>query len=337
MAAPPPLSVLLPVRNGEAVLEECLASLRDQVFGDFQILAVDDGSTDGTRELLREATRQDPRLRVLSQDPAGIVSALELARNRVRSPFLARMDADDVALPQRFQAQMELVRGEPGLTAVGTGVQYFPSREVKDGARRYEAWLNSLSTHGQMVRDLFVECPLAHPTLLVRAGAVELVGGYRDLGWPEDYDLILRLWAAGARFAKAPEPLLRWREGPGRLSRTAEEYAEASFRRCKVHHLLRTHLIGGRGVVIWGAGPVGKGFARELLGRGGRLEGFVDLSPGRIGQEIHGVGVVPPEGALAFSGALHLAAVGQPGAREEIRGNLRGLGLEELEDFLAVA
>ena len=337
MSPPPPLSVLLPVRNGEAFLQQALDSLQAQTFSAFEVLAVDDGSRDGTGEILRRASNSDPRIRVFRQEPLGIVSALERGRAFARGRYLARMDADDVSLPHRFEAQMRQMAEEPGLTAVGAGVRYFPRKRVKEGARRYEAWINSLRSHDEMVRDLFVECPLPHPTLLMRADLLGLVGGYRARGWPEDYDLIFRLWRGGGRFGKVAEPLLKWREGSRRLSRTHSDYSEDSFRKCKVHHLMRSHLAGGRGVVIWGAGPVGKAFARELRAQGGRLRAFVDLSPNRVGQEIHGAPVLPPFQARPLLEELHLAAVGQAGAREEIRNTLRGMGREELKDFLAVA
>ena len=337
MPAAPPLSVLLPVRDGAAFLEEALTSLERQTFTDFQVMAVDDGSVDGTGEILRAAARRDRRIRRLTQEPKGIVAALELARSKARSPYLARMDADDVALPERFQRQMELMATDRRIVACGTGVTYFPRERVRDGARRYQEWINGLATHEAVERDLFVECPLPHPTLVLRADAVEVAGGYRDLGWPEDYDLVFRLWEGGGRLAKVPETLLRWREGEGRLSRTHGAYSEESFRRCKVHVLLRSHLCGGRGLVVWGAGPVGKAFARELLRQGGTLLAFVDLDPRKVGQTVHGVPVIPPEEVERFRGSLCAAAVGQEGARQEIREALEGAGWKELRDFVAVA
>jgi glycosyltransferase involved in cell wall biosynthesis len=337
MASTPTLSVLLPVRNAEKSLREAIGSLLAQSFSAFEILCVDDGSTDGTAELLRRLAKEDSRLRVFSQEPQGIVSALEMARSRARGRYLARMDADDIAHPDRFQSQLDMMASDSRIVASGTGVSYFPRNQVRDGSLRYESWINSVTSHDAMVRDLFVECPLPHPTLLLRADVLKLLGGYRETGWPEDYDLVLRLWEAGGRFGKVPEQFLQWREGPDRLSRTHSTYSEEAFRRCKVHFLLRSHLSGGRGVVIWGSGPVGKAFARELQAQGGRLHAFVDPAPNKLGQEIHGVPVVPPQEAGQFGKEFHLAGVAQPGVREEIREDLRRLGLKEIEDFLAVA
>jgi cellulose synthase/poly-beta-1,6-N-acetylglucosamine synthase-like glycosyltransferase len=329
--------VLLPVRNGEDTLQAALDSISGQTFSDFELLVVDDGSTDRTRDILQEAAGKDDRIRTLRQEPSGIVAALERARASARGAYLARMDADDLSLPRRFQLQMDLLSKDRLVVACGAGVRYVPWEAVKEGALRYERWINGLVSHEAMERDLFVECPLPHPTFLLRSDAVELVGGYRNRGWAEDYDLVLRLWEAGGRFGKVPGIHLHWREGPARLSRTHAAYSDESFRRCKVFHLLRTHLAGGRKVVVWGSGPVGKAFARELVNQGGRLAAFVDLDPRKVGQDIHGVPVLLPEVAQSFGEEFHVAAVAKGKARQEIREALAGAGRLEVRDFVAVA
>jgi len=337
MTVSPPLSVLLPVRNGEGVVRRALESLSRQTFSDFEVVVVDDGSTDGTGEILQSLAREDNRIRVFPREAMGIVPALEFARAQAGGRYLARMDADDGAFSERLQSQMDLMASDRRIVLCGTGVVYFPRERVREGALRYESWINGLSTHDALVRDLFVECPIPHPTFLLRSEVMELVGGYREMGWPEDYDLVLRLWEGGGRFGKVPEVLLRWREGEERLSRTHSAYSEDAFRRCKVHFLLRTHLRKGRGVVVWGAGPVGKTFARELVAQGGTLLAFVDLDPRKVGQEIQGVRVILPDEALLLPGAFSVAAVGKAGGREEIREALRKAGRVELEDFVVVA
>lgn len=337
MVASPPLSVLLPVRNGEGVIRGALDSLSRQTFSDFEAVVVDDGSEDGTAEILRAMAKEDDRIRVFHREALGIVPALEFGRAKARGRYLARMDADDGAFANRFQRQMELMTSDPRIALCGTGIGYFPRETVREGALRYERWINGLTSHDDLVRDLFVECPIPHPTFLLRADMVDLVGGYRDMGWPEDYDLVLRLWEGGGRFEKVPEVLLRWREGDRRLSRTHQAYSADAFRRCKVHFLLRSHCREGRGVVIWGAGPVGKAFARELVAQGGTLLAFVDLDPRKLGQRIHGVPVVTGDEALRFPDAFSLASVGKKGGREEIRDTLTKAGRVESRDFVAVA
>ena len=332
-----PISVLLPVRDGAEHLPECIASLSAQTEGDFEVVAVDDGSQDSTPDLLHAWAAADSRVQVISQKPSGLVVTLERGRAHARGVWLARMDADDAALPIRFASQRALMELDPSLVGCGGGVRYVPRERVLGGALRYERWLNGLTTPGALARDVFVECPLAHPTFFLRADAVAAISGYRDLGWPEDYDLILRLWRAGGRFGTVPEVLLHWREGEWRLSRTHPSYSHEAFRRCKAHHLAASLLVERDGVVVWGAGPTGKLFARALEVEGVRIRAFVDVDERKIGQSIRGAPVLPPAGIEEYRDAFCVAAVGQLGAREEIRAELAALGWREGIDFVAVA
>jgi glycosyltransferase involved in cell wall biosynthesis len=326
----PRVSVLLPVRDEEPFLAECLESLSAQTLSDFEVIMVDDGSTDASGGIAAEHARRDARFRLLRQEPAGMVAASERARAEARAPLIARMDADDVALPERLELQAAAIE-EEGLAAVGGQVEYFPN--PTDGMRAYAAWLNSLVTVEAALRDLWIECPLPGPGLMARA---ELVS-YRDRGWPEDYDLVFRIWEDGGRFRNVGRLVHRWRDHPRRLTRTQPEYTLDAFRRCKVHFLCRTLLAGGRPAVVWGAGPTGKAFARELLAAGTPLAAFVEVDPRKLGKRIHGAPVVTVERAADFRGALALGAVAGPEGRARVRELAAGLGLVEGEDFVAVA
>ena len=333
----PRVSILLPCRNAATTLPESIASIAQQTFRDYDVVAVDDGSTDATRALLEHWSERDPRVRVLAQPHRGILAALVHALDAAQGDFIARMDADDIAHPQRLLRQLELLDEHRDIAACGTGVRYFPTDAVRDGARRYEHWLNAIHSPADVAREIFVECPLAHPTLCVRRAALEHVGGYADHGWPEDYDLVLRLYEAGYGLANVPQVLLDWREQPQRASRVELRYHPDAFRRCKVHYLRRTLLGGRAGVLVWGAGPVGKAFARELISQRTVVRAFVDLDPRRIGQIIHGAPVIAPEGIARYRDALAVAAVGQPNARAQIRAALRLASWREGVDFIAVA
>jgi cellulose synthase/poly-beta-1,6-N-acetylglucosamine synthase-like glycosyltransferase len=327
----------MPVHNGGEHLYEAMASLLSQSFADFEIVAVDDGSTDDSAARLEAWCVDDGRVRLIRQEHAGIVAALERGRAEARGRYLARMDADDVAEPERLRRQLELMEAEPTLAGCGCGVRYSPADQVRDGARRYERWINAAVTPDEIEASIFVECPLAHPTFFMSAKAVQSVGGYRERGWPEDYDLVLRMWRAGASFGKVPDVLHRWREGPDRLSRAHASYTPGAFLDCKVHHLTATLLPEGRDAVIWGAGPVGKTLSRALDARGRKVAAFVELDPRKIGQEIHGAPVLDTESALRLRGPLHLPAVGQAGARTRITALLTDAGMLVLDDFVAVA
>ncbi|HUG53429.1 MAG TPA: glycosyltransferase, partial [Vicinamibacteria bacterium] len=306
---PPRVSVLLPVRDGEATLRECLASLFAQSMTDHEVLAVDDHSTDGSRALLEARAREDGRVRVFTNPGRGLVSALNAAASAARAPLLARMDADDVCHPDRLLAQAGRFQAEPGLGVLGTGVRLVGGAAANDGMRRYVDWLNGLAGHDVIVRDIYVESPLAHPTVMMRAETLRRLDGYREFDGPEDYDLWLRAHAAGARFGVLEAVLLDWRDGPGRLSRTDPRYRPERFRELKIQ-ALEAGPLAGRAAVVWGAGPVGKGWCRALRARGHHVAAFVEVHPRRIGARIQGVPVVPVAVAPSLRGALHLAAVG---------------------------
>lgn len=335
----PRLSVLLPCRDAERHLDECIASLRAQTLPDYEVVAVDDGSSDGTREALERWAERDPRVRVLDGPASGLVAALCLAASHAGAEYLARMDADDLMHPERLRLQWSFLQARTDVAACGTGVRYFPRDRVGSGYERYESWLNSLRGHQEVERNLFVECPLAHPSMMVRAESYRQVGGYRDRGWPEDYDLVFRLHRSGCRLANLPEVLLSWRITADRLSMRSDRYSPEAFRRCKVHHLLRGYLPRGRVLVIWGAGRVGKPLARELLRHQLQPAAFVDLDPRKLGQHVHGAVVRPPPflNERPESRPFVLVAVGSPGAREDIRASLAEMGYEESEDYLALA
>jgi len=326
----------MPCRDAAASIDEALASIEAQTFTDFEVIVIDDGSLDPTPERIDRWSARDRRIRAIRTERNGIVAALRCASSHAAGEFIARMDADDIAHPLRFALQLELFAETPAIEACGTRVRYFPRDRVRDGARRYENWINSLIEPADLVRDLFVECPIAHPSLMIRSESFEAVGGYVDRGWPEDYDLFFRLWSDGRTMAKTREVLLQWRERPERLSRTDPRYDPAAFRRCKTFYL-RHHLLAGRGVVVWGAGPVGKAFARQLLADGVSVDAFVDLDPRKIGQTVHGAPVIAPASLDAFPDRFVVGAVGSARGRAEIRAALRARGRAEMCDFCAVA
>ena len=338
MTGAPLVSVLLPVRDSLDTLGECLHSLRAQTLQEHEVVAIDDGSTDGSRALLEETARADPRVRVVSNRGRGLVDALNHAATLARAPLLARMDADDVAAPFRLELQAARLLRDPTVSVLGCRVRLLPAPGLPHaGMDAYVAWLNELLLHEDIVRDLLVESPLAHPSVMLRQELFQALGGYRDTGGPEDYDLWLRAHAAGARFAKCEEVLLDWRDSPARLSRRDARYARARFQDAKLEALLRGPLQGARPVVLWGAGPIGKGWARALLKAGRVVLAFVEVSPRRLGRHIHGIPVLPVEAAAAHRDALHMAAVGQPGARARIREAARSLGLRDGHELVAVA
>ena len=335
MNAAPPVSVLLPVRDAQATLGAALQSVLAQTCGDFELVVVDDGSRDGSAEVVRAAAARDRRvsLHLRPGSPGDLVAALEEGRARCRGRWLLRMDADDLAHPRRLEHSLAAGEADPRVAAVGTLVRSFPQAHVRAGRERYDAWLNGLRTHQAMARERFVESPLAHPSVLLRASAVAGVGGYRAFDGPEDYDLWLRLLGAGHRLAKVARVLHFWRERPERLSRRDPRYGAAGMARARARALAR-HL-GGRPAALVGSGTAGRRLARLLLAHGARVSFFLDVDPRKVGRAPHGVPVLAhEEGMRRRRDELLVSCVNAWGGRARVRGWLRAEGLVEGRDFV---
>ncbi len=351
----PVVSFLVPVYNAAATLERSVRSaLAQRDAPELEVVAVDDGSTDRSGEVLERLARRDSRLRVEHPGRVGLVPALALGQALCRGEFIARLDADDIAHPARLSVQLGLLARWERLGLVGAQVRYFPARDTGPGARHYERWLNGLlegclpdspeagirAAAERIEREMFIECPLAHPAFLMRRRALEEAGGYREFqGLPEDYDLIFRIVEAGWKVAGAGRVLHAWREHPARASRNDPRYSEESFIRLKLHHLLKMHLEDGkRPVSVCGAGPVGKAWLKALLSDGVEVRYLIEVNPRKIGKRIHGVPVVRAAELPGPSGSgLILGAVGQRGGRARVRADLDPLGFVEGRDYILVS
>jgi GT2 family glycosyltransferase len=331
------VAVLMPARDAARTVRAASSSILRQTWRDLELVAVDDGSTDGTSELLHRLAERDPRVRVVRTPGEGIARALNRALASCDAPLVARMDADDLSHPLRIALQLEQLAADPALAAVGAQVRLFPRRVVRPGMARYVGWLNGLTTPALVERDLFVESPLVHPAAVIRREALEAAGGWREGPFPEDYDLWLRLAEAGGALTNFPRVLLGWRESAGRLTRTDGRYALDRHRALKAAALARTWLAGRQEVAVWGAGETGKATADALAAEGIRVALFVDVDRKKVGRTVRGAPVYGLEELERARGLPLLVAVGAPGARDLIRDELQRARWEEVREFRCVA
>lgn len=321
------------MRNGAPYLEEAVASILSQTHRELELLLVDDHSDDAAVTVLDAG---DPRLKVLSSPGRGVVDAFNHGLNHAKGGFIARMDADDVALPRRIESQLALLEDQPCIDICGTGVHFFPERDVAGGNRHYQSWLNSLTSSGEIHRQIFIESPVPNPTAMFRRAAIESLGGYRDVDWPEDYDLFLRADRAGMKMAKTPEILLHWREHANRLTRTDDRYTRSRFQEAKAHYLAAGRL-PDRPFLLWGAGPGGAEMFDLLEEQGRVAEAFLEVHPRRVGGRKRGRPVWHFEEIPSPGTYFIVIAVGARNARTEIRLFLSSSGYVEGPDYLFAA
>lgn len=350
-AQPCRVSVILPVRNAALTIERAVLSIRMQTMIAWELIAVDDGSDDGTAEILAGWARQDARLRVLRQPPLGIVAALTAGLAAARGELVARMDADDEAHPQRLELQAAMLAAPENraIGLVGCLVDYGGDRGAQAGYARHVDWINTLTTSDEIALSRFVESPFAHPSVMFRRELAERHGGYRAGDFPEDYELWLRWLEAGVRMAKVPRVLLRWNDPPGRLSRTDPRYSPEAFFRMKAGWIAReverrlSPAAGGgvpvRSLWVWGAGRLTRKRASHLEPNGIRIAGYIDVDAKKATSALGGRGVpvrapadLPPPGRWFV-----LGYVSKRGARDYVRTQLVRRGYGEGRDFLMCA
>jgi glycosyltransferase involved in cell wall biosynthesis len=209
----PPLSVVLPVYNAAPFLGDALNSILAQDFADFECIAINDGSTDGSGEILNEYGRRDARLRVIDQCNVGLVETLNRGVLLSRAPLVARMDADDVCLPGRFTAQMRHFEGRSDLGVLGGQIKLIDEKRRLMRLVDYPAYGKELETF------LYTGSPVAHPAVMFRKSAVQEVGLYRKaFRHAEDYDLWLRVHDAGYSIENLKVPLIEYRQHAGNVS-----------------------------------------------------------------------------------------------------------------------
>ncbi|MCL5105498.1 MAG: glycosyltransferase [Armatimonadetes bacterium] len=333
----PLISVLIPAYNAESTIEAAIASILRQTCRDFEVVVVDDGSIDSTPDLLDSFSAADSRVRVIHSPKRGIISALNTGLEVSSGELIARMDADDISHPSRLEMQARLMEAQLHLSVCSCLVRQFPRDGLLGGLLHYEDWLNSLTSHQDISRDIFIESPVAHPSVMLRRRELVEIGGYQERGWAEDYDLWLRYREAGKHFAKVEKTLVFWRQSEGRLTFTDRRYSVENFLRAKAHYLARILKGSNRPIVLWGAGKTGRRIIKHLLREGMDIEAVIDIDAKKIGHTLRGRPIVGPDYLIGRPEAFVIAAVSSRGARGLIREHLRQMGFAEVRDFVCAA
>ena len=334
----PLISVVMPTWNAESTIQAAVESILGQTDDNFELIVVDDGSTDNAPEYLKSV--RDSRFKVISVDHGGVVHAANTGIEAAQGDFIARMDSDDLAYPNRLAKQRQLMLERPEIGFCGAVVDYGGSREDQAGYARYVDWVNEQIEPEQISLRRFIESPFSNPSIFYRREVSEAHGNFLDGAFPEDYELVLRYLDAGVRMAKVPEPLMRWNDPPGRLSRTDDRYSFDAFYKCKAEYLARWLKINNPlypDVVIWGAGRNTRKRARFLKDHGISIVGYVDLDPKKTGSPLNGIPRWHSDDMPGPGEIFVLTYVGSHGAREMNYDILTSKGFVEGVHFVQCA
>lgn len=336
----PKISVVVPVFNAEETIEEAIESLLQQELQDFELIVVNDGSTDQTGQVVDRLAGRDRRVRLICEPRRGIAETLNRGVEEAKGSYVARMDADDSSLPQRLRLQSGFLDRNRHIGLVASRVIFGGEHDSNRGYASYVQWSNSVLDTKEIALQRFVEAPIVHPSVMFRRELVDQFGGYQPGDFPEDYELWLRWLDKGVLMQKLPEPLLIWNDGSSRLSRTDPRYERERFFEIKAPYLARwLESNNPFHPAIWliGAGRTARRRAQKLEEAGIEIAAYVDIDPKKVGRAIQGRPVIhrkdlPPPGVCFL-----LSYVGSRGARREIRQFVEECGYRMGNDFLLAA
>lgn len=330
------ISILLPVFNTAPFLRECLDSILAQAEPDWELLAVDDYSTDDSLSILQEYAHKDEQIQVIIKDGAtekGIAPSLRLAFRQATGQLVTRMDSDDRMLPQKLAALKQvLVKNGRGHVATGL-VEYFSAEGPGEGYRRYARWLNEVAMNGTHAENTYRECVIPSPCWMAWRQDLDVAAAFQEDIYPEDYDLCFRFLHAGFKICAVPQVLHYWRDWPQRTSRTSEHYRDNSYLDLKADWFARMDYDSTRPLVLWGAGRKGKRLARLFTEKGIRFHWVCD-NAAKWGKEIAGVTMESFEIIPALKNPKIIVAVAGPDDQQVIEGFMEKHSFEAGRDYL---
>ncbi len=332
----PEVSVILPFYNAEKTLAVAVESILHQTFADFELLLINNCSTDNGFKIAKELGNTDSRIRILHELQSGVAYAMNCGLKNARGRFIARMDADDTALPDKLKMQVEFLKKNKGIDFIGSEVKYVTHNKNTEGFKRFVDWGNSFHSEKEIEINRFVELPIVNPTILFKRKVYEKYGGCLQGSFPEDYEMQLRYLSKGVKMAKIDKPLLEWRDYSTRLTRTDDRYSTEAFFKIKAKYFKKWSEENNRfhpNIWVWGAGRKTRQRAGLLESEGLIILGFIDIKESKttVKQTLHYSKI--PEAGKNFI----VPMVANYGAGDKIKNFLTQKKYIEGEDFIMMS
>lgn len=330
---PPLISILTPFKNTELYLTDCINSILNQTYTNWELLIIDDHSTDNSYNLVKKFANSDTRIKLLKNTKKGIIYALQEAFANSSGTLITRMDSDDIMTPNKLEVLANnLISHGQKHVAVGL-VEYFSEQGVGAGYKSYENWLNQLTLTGSNYNEIYKECVIPSPCWLIHREDLIACGAFNPNIYPEDYDLTFRFYKHNYKCIPCDKVIHRWRDYTTRTSRTHIHYAQNHFTSLKTHHFLDIDYIPQKTPVIWGAGTKGKLMAKIFIERDIEFHWICD-NPKKIGKDIYGKTLLKFSELQHIKNPQSLVTVANKMAQREIRTYLASLNLQPIRDYI---
>jgi len=314
-------------------LRACLDSIQAQTYKNWELIAVNDHSSDGTLNILEEYALKDPRIRVFNSDRPKLIPTLQVGYAQIKGSLINRMDSDDKMPDYKLQVMVETWLNYGKGHVVAGGTQHFVDQgSVGDGFIKYENWLNTVARNNTHYEEIYRECVIPSHCWLLHREDFEAAGAFDPIVYPEDYDLCFRFYSLGLKIIGLDRILHFWRDRSNRISRTWEEYKDNRYFQLKLRYFYALDRDLKRPVVLWGAGKNGKDMAQLLLTYEDSFHWVCD-NERKIGKDIYGIRMASFASIPAINNPQIIIVVASPDGKKEIAEQLQEWNKAPVSDY----
>lgn len=341
----PLVSIVMAIHNEALYLENCLDSILSQTYANWELIAVDDHSTDRSVLILNSYATRDHRIRVFHSRRRKLIPTLKEGYKHCRGILVNRMDADDYMPDYKLKVLVEEWQKYGKGTIIAGGTSHFVDQgKVGAGFRRYDRWLNSVARRNAHFEEIYQECVIPSHCWIIHKDDFDSVDAFNPEVYPEDYDLCFRFYKKGLRVVGIDRILHYWRDHDVRISRTWDCYQDNRYFELKVKYFYEIDRDRYRPMILWGTGRNGKDLAKLILQKENKIQTALSkllMAPfywvcdnkKKIGKDIYGIRIQHYSLISDIPSPQILVAVNSPEERQKIRKMLRSWDKHPAKDF----
>lgn len=327
------VTIVMAVKDTAPYLAECLNSIIEQTYINWELIVINDHSSDRSLDILQDYAEKDVRIKVIQNEGEKLIAALQTGYKHASGSLINRMDSDDRMPNYKLEIMVEawLKIGEGNIIAGGTE-HFVDEGEVGGGFKRYDQWLNDVAKNSSHYEELYKECTIPSHCWLIAKTDFDSVGGFDSPVYPEDYDLAFRFYKAGLKVIGLDKVLHFWRDRSDRISRTWDVYKDNRYFDLKMKYFYEIDRDFSRPLVLWGAGKNGKDLAKIILEKENAFNWVCDTET-KIGKDIYGIIMQDCQNLSDYDNPQIILAVASPDGKVEIQATLNRLGKNPVSDY----
>ena len=327
------VSIIMAFRDTAPYIEACLNSILEQTYPNWELIAVNDHSLDGAREIVKAYSNKDNRIKLFDSPGQKLIPALQEGQKHISGSLINRMDSDDKMPANKLEILVKEWKNHGKGHVIAGGTEHFVDEgEVGAGFRRYEKWLNHIAKHSLHTQEVYKECVIPSHSWLMHKDDFLNIGGFDSNIYPEDYDLTFRIYKSNLKIIGIDNILHYWRDRQERISRTWDCYKDNRYFELKLNNFLDIDRNYERPLILWGAGRNAKEMAQLLISKKTDFSWVCD-NKNKYGKDIYGVKIMPLEAIKLYKEPQIIICVSSPDFQAEIRDYLKQISKEPVKDY----